>query len=65
MKPPASWLNAAGWTDVVEINIGVVSGPNLDWMQECADLHGRDCGSEWRHDQRIKLDAMKAEAKSA
>lgn len=36
----------------------------LEWIDECKVLHNWECGSEWRHHQRITLAAMKGEKAS-
>lgn len=59
---PTTWLNQGRWMD--EYATAATANP-LAWMDECKALHGNECGSHYRHDFRVKLDAMKREAKSA
>lgn len=66
---PATFLNQGRWMDeYVERRSGAdrrdeprgtPERRDYEWMHECAALHGGDCGSHWRHHQRLQLDAMR------
>lgn len=59
---PTTWLNQGRWMDEYPAEQSV--NP-LAWMDECRTEHGGECGSHYRHDFRMKLDAMKREQRTA
>lgn len=41
------------------------AAPKVDWYDECQRLHGGSCGGQWKHADRVAIDAMKAQAARA
>ena len=58
-KLPAGWLRAGRWLDELP---GVRRTQTADWFTECREMHNGECGlSQWRHQQRKDIDAIKAQ----
>lgn len=59
---PASWLRAKGWEDEDAQPRPEPKAITMDWFQECAALHGGDCGLDRHmHHTRKQIDAGKRE----
>jgi uncharacterized protein YdaU (DUF1376 family) len=59
---PATWLNKRRWEDDVCSSRIAVSGPAVEWFEECQTLHSGLCGGRWNHAQRKQIDAIKESA---
>ena len=51
----ATWLRAGRYDD--DYDAPVTLPGQVDWYQECAELHNHECGLDrWRHAQRKKIE---------
>ena len=57
---PGTWLRAGRWMDDYAPQTAPYA--EVDWFQECKELHGGTCEGSLRHIHRVKMDAYKAES---
>jgi hypothetical protein len=54
-KHPGAWLRAGRWMDDYAPQ-GRPDGPQVDWWDECKQLHGGACEERMRHHHRMLIE---------
>jgi hypothetical protein len=56
---PRTWLHQGRWQDDADAPAPIQLAPEVDWFEECKQLHSGSCGSSGRHRTQKLIDAEK------
>lgn len=56
---PATWIRARRWEDDDAMEPEAPAAVEVDWFQECQQLHGLSCNGRYNHELRMQAGAVK------